>query len=490
MTIGKRICRLGRAVIALAMMVPVAACAADESSPLAVRESELLARYLDLERAFLRLADLLDASDPRRAAVLRATFERAREEQVGERVAAIVGMLEQGQLLKAGTSQQDAIAQMRALLDLLESGAGDERLADTRKEVRAFLARVAALIARQRDVEAATETNESTGRLAGRQEAVADEARGLDDDLRQFADRLSPVTPPTAGPLPESADEAEPTGDDDASRAGRTGRRVAAAEARMRQARAALDASERGAARGEQERAVEELETARAELEEILRQVREEEVTRLLVQLDARIRGMLKAERTVQADAEKVVAASGVQGPRERQLETARIGRDQQAITTEASRAITLVRDDGSAVAIPEALEQVRDDSSTVAARLARGDVGPDTRALVGEIVVGLEELLAAVERAQQASQREQAAGAGGGGQAGEQPLVDKLSELRMLRALQARVNARTKRLATLIDVADGDPVAADNRAVLSRLVERQRAIEQAARDIVEGMTE
>jgi fructoselysine-6-P-deglycase FrlB-like protein len=58
----------------------------------------------------------------------------------------------------------------------------------------------------------------------------------------------------------------------------------------MRQARDKLDEAKRREARSEQEKAIEELETARAELEEILRQMREEEVERLLVQLGARIR--------------------------------------------------------------------------------------------------------------------------------------------------------------------------------------------------------
>jgi len=76
-----------------------------DATALAAREAELLERYQELERSFLRLADVLAATDPRRAAALRATFDRAREEQLGDRVAAIVAMLEQGQFLKAGTSQ-------------------------------------------------------------------------------------------------------------------------------------------------------------------------------------------------------------------------------------------------------------------------------------------------------------------------------------------------------------------------------------------------
>ena len=486
-----------------------------DAPSLASREAELLERYRDLERSFLRLADLLAVSDPRRAGVLRSAFDRARQEQVQDRVAAIVIMLEQGQLLKAGTSQQDALAQFRGLLELLESGAGEQQLSDTSKEVRAILGRLATLIARQRALEGQTEAGEAVGELAEKQRVAADEAAALGDDVGRFAERFGDdrgdqnepqkADPPAAGaeqtpgdghPAPAedqrpATDEQHDEQDDDGSRARRTRQRLEAAEKKMRQARERLDGAERGEAREAQQRAVEELETARAELEEILRQVREEEVTRLLVQLEARIRGMLKAERGVLADAEKLSAVAAAQAERERQLEAARLSREQGAITVDAAKALTLLRDDGTAAAIPQALEQVHDDSAEAAARLTRGDVGRDTLGLLGDLVVGLEEMLAAIEKAQQAQQADEASPAGGRASApGEQPLVDKLSELKMLRSLQLRVNTRTQRLSRLVDAAEEQPGEPELRAVLGRLAERQRAIERATRDIVEGLVE
>jgi len=480
-----------------------------EAATLAAREAELLARYQDLERSFLRLADVLQATDPRRAAALRAAFDRAREEEVADRVAAIVAMLERGQFLKAGSSQQDALGQFRALLDLLEAGASDQRAADTAKQLKAFMARITKQIAQQRDIEGVTEAGGGDRGLAERQRAAADETRTLGEEVQRFAERNderaqeAPGQEQPGNPQPgkeqpgdqqpgkdQSGDEAPAEGNDDAARGRRTAQRLRAAEQRMREAQERLENTDPGAARGAQERAVEELETARAELEEILRQLREEEVTRLLVQLETRLRGMLKAERGVLTDAERLAAAAAP-SDRERQLEAARLGREQAAITAEAGKALVLLRDDGSAVAIPQALEQVHEDSGQAAGRLARGDTGRDTVGLLGEIVTGLEEMLAAVERAR-ADQQDAAAKPGGGrsGEAGEQPLVDKLAELKMLRSLQARVNGRTQRLARLLDEGDAAVDHAPLRAALMRLAGRQREIERAARDIVEGLTE
>ena len=520
--------------VALGLVVASAggsgAAPGDAQPGLVDREQDLLRQYRDLERSLLRLADLLAASDPRRAALLRSVFDKAREEQVGDRLGTIVELLEKGQLLKAGTSQAGAIEQFRALLDLLESGDTDRQQASTRQEVRQYLARLAKAIARQRDIEGSTEAGTREAELAERQRTLAEETRALAEDIQGFARRMdaregtggfeageqgaeSADDEPSAGegndggaaPVKEAADggepgepaaggqpaataEAEPQGDDDAARARRTRQRLAAAEKRMRSARERLEEARRQDARREQEKAVEELETARAELEEILRQMREQEVERLLVQLETRVREMLKAERQVCAGAE-AASAAGTPG-RERELEAARLGREQQAIATEADRALVLVRDDGSAVAIPQALESIRDDAGHAAARLGRGDVGGTTRGLLADLVTNLEELLAALEKSQREQERRQA-GAGGGRpqEPGEQPLVDKLSELKMIRSLQMRVNARTQRFAQLLEDSDRAE-APELRAALERLAERQRKIERAAHDIVTGRTE
>jgi hypothetical protein len=531
------------AALLAAVARPAAAAPADAAAALVDRESDLLRQYRELERSFLRLADLLAASDPRRAALLRSVFEKAREEQVGDRLGTIVTLLEQGQLLKAGTTQAGTIEQFRALLDLLESGDGERRLVNTKKEVREYLARLAKAIARQRDIEGSTEAGGREADLSERQRALAEETRALADEIGGFAGRLDardgsggfkpppeddgvagddpkqpgedpkqpgdqPGTAPAGDPAAEPAgktpapteapgggateageEEGEPAGDDDAARARRTQRRLAAAQRRMQSARERLDDARRQDARQEQQKALEELETARAELEEILRQMREQEVEQLLVQLEARVRDMLAAQRRVQAGVD-AVAAAGTPG-RERELEAARLGREQQQVANEAARALVLVRDDGSAVAIPQALEAVRDDATQVAARLGRGDVGGTTRGLVADIVTNLEELLAALEKASREEERRQAGPAGGRPQEpSERPLVDKLSELKMIRSLQLRVNSRTERFSQLLDDGADRAEAPELREALERLAERQRKIEQAANDIVAGRTE
>lgn len=507
-----------------------AADAVDAAAALRQREEDLRRQYAELERSFLRLADLLSTTDPRRSAALRAAFEKARESRLDERLTTIVALLEKRQFLKAGSSQQEAIDQMRGLLELLESGDSERRAATAKEEVRAFLARLGKAIARQRDIEGSTEAGGRAADLADRQGALAEDVRSLADDVGRFARRVDDrqaaadgaaapgeknaggtegtpgqkgrgqQTPPGSEPAPDAAgggqagdepDAAADDGDDDAARARRTARRLAAAEKRMQAARERLAAAGRGEARRAQEQAVEELETARSALEEILRQMREQEVERMLVQLGARLREMLRLEREVLAGVERLVAAPAA--ARERELEAARLGREQAAVGAEATKAVALLRDDGSAVAIPQALEGIRDDAAQAAARLARAAVDGTTRGLCQDLVSGLEELLAAVEKAAAADRKGKQAGGmqgGGAGQRQEQPLVDKLAELKMIRSLQVKVNTRTKKYAQLL--ADGAERAEEPELVeaLGRLAERQRSIERAAQDIVSGRTE
>ena len=571
--------------------------AGEDPAVLAAREQELLAQYRELEKTFLRLADLLAASDPRRAAVLRSVFEQARDQEVGGRLDTIVQLLEKGQLLKAGTTQASAIEQLRELLTLLEAGDSDRHLTNSKEEVKQFLARVSKLIAKQRDIEGSTEAGSREAQLLDRQNALAVETSDLSRDLGGFAKRMEvrdaggePVkdgnngkeakdgqkSGPAKGDEPEGKDGAEdsqaekpagenpeegakdpsaeaeagkpgaegeqqpgdgkpaaekppesgdgekggstkpsaggepaegqgsgeageqgnqpeppPEGDDESSRAKRTQNRLEAAAERMRNAEEEIEKAKRRNARQEQEKAIEELETARAELEEILRQMREQEVERLLVQLETRLRAMLRAEKAVLAAAERIAAEPTADRERERELEAARLGREQSAIGADAVKALTLVRDDGSAVAIPEALEQVRDDATQAAARLGRGDVGGTTRGIIQDIVASLEEMVAALEKAQREQQQRQKGAAGGRpAEPGEQPLVDKLSELKMIRSLQMRVNTRTRRFSQVL--GEGAETAEEPELLdaVRRLSDRQRKIERAAHDIVSGLTE
>jgi hypothetical protein len=260
----------------------------------------------------------------------------------------------------------------------------------------------------------------------------------------------------------------------------------------MQQAKEKLNDVKPKAARKDQEEALAELEAARAELEEILRQLREEEIERLLVKLEARIRDMLRAERMILRGIQQLRSNAAERTQREQELESTRLGSEQNIVTATITRALTLVRDDGSAVAIPEALQQIREDSTMAAGRLEESDYSQFTQGIIEDLVVSLEELLSALERAEREQQDKQQQGQARGRPAkpGEQPLVDKIAELKMLRILQTRVNGKTSRFSALLNKGSEQASEAELIDALGRLAQRQERVERAAHDIATGRTE
>lgn len=236
-----------------------------------------------------------------------------------------------------------------------------------------------------------------------------------------------------------------------------------------------------------QDEALRKLIAAKEKLEEILRQLREEERMRMLAALEARFQRMLAQQLLVYDGTVKLDKTSPSEKMTSRVVGRAtQLARQEDEIAIEATKALTLLREEGSAVAFPEAVEQLRDDMRHVAERLDRTDVAELTQAIERDIIDALEEMIEALQKEiekndekkkQQQQQQQQ--------QQQDKALVDQLSELKMLRSLQLRVNNRTRQLGTLVP---GEQ-ALDQGVVqqLQRLAERQARIQQATYDLATG---
>jgi len=157
----------------------------------------------------------------------------------------------------------------------------------------------------------------------------------------------------------------------------------------------------------------------------------------------------------------------------------------------EADKALNLLLEEGSSVAFPETVTQMREDMQQVADRLDAAKVEEITQGIEQDIIAALQEMIEALQKAQkdlekQQQQQQQAQP----GQGQDMPLVDAIGELKMIRALQMRVNMRTQRYARLLDDIE-DPVGQatdrDLREALTKLAERQETIYRLTRDIVLG---
>jgi hypothetical protein len=144
-----------------------------------------------------------------------------------------------------------------------------------------------------------------------------------------------------------------------------------------------------------------------------------------------------------------------------------------------ANKAIQILETEGSAVAFPEVFHQVRDDMKAVERRLGKADTGTVTQVTEQDIINTLKDMIEALKKAQKGG------GGGGGGGKSNQNLVDILSELKMIRAMQVRINSRTK---TYAEQYTGEQAAKpDIQKELSDLAQRQFKIYEVTNNIARG---
>lgn len=260
----------------------------------------------------------------------------------------------------------------------------------------------------------------------------------------------------------------------------------------MRDAQRKLEEAKRDEAVTKQEEAERELAEAIAELEKILRQLREEELERMLAMLEARFREMLEMQVRVYEDTIRLDRVDKASWSAAEDIRARRLGFDERKIALEADKALNLLREEGSSVAFPVMTEQMRDDMQQVSDRLNRALVGETTQAIEEDIIAALEEMIEALQKAQKELEDENKPPPppGQAPPPGEQPLVDIIAELKLIRSLEFRIKRRTDRYSKQL-LEPEDPVGQAERdeliEALRKLGDRQQEVYEITRDIALG---
>ncbi len=232
-----------------------------------------------------------------------------------------------------------------------------------------------------------------------------------------------------------------------------------------------------------QDKAIQELTAAKEKLEEILRQLREEEKDLLLAALEARFQKMLAMELVVHSGTVAIDKIPEAERTSRHSSRAIKLARDQDQIGLEADKALTLLREEGSSVALPEAVEQLREDMRLVSRRLDQAAVGEVTQAIEQDIIEVLEEIIAALQ--QEMEKGEDKPSPPMQAQPTDPGLVDNIAELKMLRSLQFRINRRTRLLCRQSDGEQAnDPDVVEQLRDLSG---RQSRVHQITHDIAIG---
>jgi hypothetical protein len=234
----------------------------------------------------------------------------------------------------------------------------------------------------------------------------------------------------------------------------------------------------------EQQQAVDQLRKALEEIERILAQLRDEQREELLAALEARFREILERHRPITASTVDLEKVRGERSwTRADRLRLADIGGEEKTLAGLVEIARQILVEDGTTVVFPKIVEQLRDDMLTVHRLLGEEQTGPYTQAMERDIEQTLEELIAALQRAQR--EQQQARQGQGQGQQGQQPLpplVPDSAELKLLRSAQVRVNDRTK---SFDGARPQGPLGPEMKGQVRKIADRQEDVRRMAEDML-----
>ncbi len=256
----------------------------------------------------------------------------------------------------------------------------------------------------------------------------------------------------------------------------------------------------------DEETAVAKLKEAQKQLEDLLRQLREEEIERLLARLEQRCQRMLAMQIEVRngtVDLDKTIQATDPKDTttvRNNQQTSNVLSDKEEEIVKEARAGLKLLEAEGSAVAFAEVFQQVKSDMETVALRLRKTDTGVVTVTIENQIIDTLKEMIEALKKAR-ADNKNKSGQSGPSGPPPDPKLIDLLAELKMIRSLQKRVNDRTELYGKQYAGEQAPPLekatTPDERERYDRiqtelkdLSKRQQKISKVTHDIATGKNE
>lgn len=225
-------------IFSIAFLYSLVACIApgsgqvteDSSAPnatlsLAEKQRDVAERFRRLEALLLRSADLEAAENPSRAALLQQAVQMGKQAQLAESLAQAAESLGRDQLSQALDDQKTSQANLKRLLELLQSENREERIREERDAVRRWIEETDRLLRLQSSLRGRTEGGQDTQQAAGDQGKLSNKASEIAQQLgaEQETDDASPPdeasaeTPPEENqnesqqPRPPSDDEERPS---------------------------------------------------------------------------------------------------------------------------------------------------------------------------------------------------------------------------------------------------------------------------------------
>jgi len=166
--------------------------------------------------------------------------------------------------------------------------------------------------------------------------------------------------------------------------------------------------------------------------------------------------------------------------------DSGRLSEEEKLIVVEATKAIDMIEAEGSAVAFAEVFKQVRTDMEEVQRLLEKTKVDDPTQQIEQEIIEMLEDMIKALQKAQKDS-KPSPSKPGQSGPPPDQKLLDQIAELKMIRAMQLKVNQRTKLYGNMHKQEGEQTNNGELKGKLKDLSERQEKLFDVTMKIVKG---
>jgi hypothetical protein len=310
-------------------------------------------------------------------------------------------------------------------------------------------------------------------------------AEKQDETARKTGDLATEMTPKDGQPSGGSAGQAQPGGQSGQG-GGQSGAKQSLQQAQksMQGASGQLRKKKTGSAAKKQKKAHDKLQKARREIDEELSQLRKEQRGALLAKLIGMFRQMLDRQKEITGQ------TSGLQQTKDNDkwgrtesLRCAELSDGERKLIDTADEALKLMEENSPAVVFPNAVRGLQEDLLIAADRLEEERTGETTRAIQKNIERTLEDLIGALEMAQDNPPPSEQKSGQGQQSNRKPPLVSMLAEIKLLRNMQLRVNSRTENLHEQGREKKAAPELQQRAETLSR---RQRTIRQMTEDLRE----
>ena len=269
---------------------------------------------------------------------------------------------------------------------------------------------------------------------------------------------------------------------------------IASASKSMSGASGKLGGGKPGGASAEQEKALEDLDKGKKKVEEALEEIQRAFRDRLIAYLKERFQYALQEQRAITRETRSLdlklrairLAAAGKSETidvKDRQL-SRRLAIREAKLTLITDDVLDLLTEDGTTMVFPEIVSEIHADLENAGGLLERIETGALTQSVQKDVEDAITEILAALEQAQK-KPPPPSPNKGRESKSGAAPLLAKSSELKMVRALQLRVNKRT----TGFDLGRrGEELSPGAKLQIEEIARKQKHVENLLRRVARSI--